>query len=727
MSLSPGTRLGPYEILAAVGAGGMGEVYRARDSRLARDVAIKVLPPAFADEPLRRRRFEQEARAIAALNHPHVCHIHDVGPDYLVLEYVDGEPLAGPLPAYDAVRLGIQIASALEAAHRRSILHRDLKPSNILVARTDEGTASVKLLDFGLARLLIQDDDTRTSDAIIAGTAAYMSPEQAEGKPLDARSDIFGFGAVFYEMLAGKRAFAGASVVHTLAAVAGSEPPDVVAPPVVSDIVRRCLQKQPAQRFQSAADLRTALEIALRALAPAAAETRRQQPSIAVLPFANLSADKENEYFSDGLAEEIINVLAKVPGLTVIARTSAFAFKDKNEDIRRIAEALGVTTVLEGSVRRSGSRLRVTAQLITASDGSHLWSERYDREMTDVFAIQDDIAEAIASALKVKLSLEPARRGGTTNLAAYEACLRGRYYWAQLTHESVARSRQLFEEAIALDPAFAAPYCYLGEDLFATALAPVPDRKLLLDRARAAAETAIRLDPSMSEAHALLGSIAGGCDWDWAESARRFQIAMAGDAVTPHTRVHYGLYLFQTGRLDEAQRQYQHAVAEDPLNMLCRLHLAWCLTALKRTQEAVAHLRKIVGFDEHPMGQFTLALVHVVDGNLSEAIASVRKSSALRGWFPLRNGLLAGLLEQTGELEESRAILAQLPPSNVAGVPIAWAIVHILRKDHEGAALWFEKALEQRDPWLTFHLLRLGFLDDNPRRNEFLKMLKLPR
>jgi serine/threonine-protein kinase len=725
MPLPPGTRLGPYEILAAIGEGGMGEVYRARDSRLGRNVAVKVLPPTLADDPMRRRRFEQEARAIALLSHPHVCGIYDVGPDYLVLEHIEGAPLSGPLSLDEALRLAIQIASALDAAHRRGILHRDLKPSNILVTMTD-GKPSAKLLDFGLARLLARDEDvTRTYDGIIAGTAAYMSPEQAEGKSLDVRSDIFSFGAVLYEMLEGRRAFAGASTVQTLLAVASAEPASVIGPPVVADIVRRCLAKSPADRFQSAADLRASLEVALRAIEPKGTPTH-QRPSIAVLPFANLSADKENEYFSDGLAEEIINVLAKVPGLTVIARTSAFAFKDKNEDIRRIAEALGVTTVLEGSVRRSGNRLRVTAQLITASDGSHVWSERYDREMADVFAIQDDIADAIASALKVKLALEPARRGGTTNLAAYEACLRGRYYWAQLTPENFARSRQLFEEAIALDPQFAAPHCYLGEDLYALALAPRDDRTQLLERARSAAETAIRLDPSMSEAQALLGSIAGGCNRDWTEAARRFQLAMTGQAITPHTRVHYGLYLFQTGRLLDAERQYQRAVAEDPLNAICRQHLAWCLIALRRTREAAEHLRKMVDGENSPMSQFPWSLIYFIEGNLSEAIARARNTS-VGGWrLPFRTGLLAALLEQRGEIEESRSVLAELPAPNVIGVPIAWAIVHIFRKDHERAAEWFEKAIEQREPYLPFHLLRLGFLDDNPRRNEFMRMLKLP-
>src|SRR5271155_1368327 len=410
MALNAGTRLGPYEILAPIGAGGMGEVYRALDTRLGRTVAIKVLKGPHGD------RFEQEARAIAALNHPHICQIYDTGPDYLVLEYVEGSALSGPLPVEEALRLALQMAAALEAAHAKGITHRDLKPANILV--TKEG---VKLLDFGLAKVSGAKDQsvTHTMAGTILGTAAYMSPEQAEGKPADARSDVFSFGAVLYEMLSGRRAFEGESAVSTMAAVLHEEPRRLEAPPALERVVMRCLEKQAARRFQTMAGLREALGKVAQARASA-----QQQPSIAVLPFANMSRDADDEYFSDGLAEEIINALTQVSGLKVIARTSAFAFKGKNEDIRKIAEALGVTNVLEGSVRRAGNRLRVTAQLIHAADGTHLWSQRYDREMTDVFAVQDEMAAAITGALQVKLTGKPATRTHEPNLPAYEAFLK---------------------------------------------------------------------------------------------------------------------------------------------------------------------------------------------------------------------------------------------------------------------------------------------------------------
>src|SRR5579863_2101758 len=432
-----GDQLGPYVLLSAIGAGGMGEVWKARDTRLDRVVAIKRLKGQHS------KRFEQEARAIAALNHPHICQIYDIGPDYLVMEYVDGAPLRGPLSAEEAARLAVQIASALEEAHGRGILHRDLKPANIMV--TAKGA---KLLDFGLAKSIATDDVTRTDDATqtiegtVLGTLAYMSPEQAEGKPVDQRSDVFSFGSVLYEMVSGSRAFDG------WAAVLRDDPAPLKTQSELSRIVTRCLRKAPAERFQTAAEVRAALE--------GAVAKPEQQPSIAVLPFANMSADKENEYFSDGLAEEIINELAHVPGLKVIARTSAFAFRGKEQDIRGIAEALGVRTILEGSVRRAGNRIRVTAQLIDAQDGSHLWSERYDRELSDVFAVQDEIAAAIAAALRVKLAVQPsAARHYTPNLASYEAFLKAWHHLPKYTPESMMRAREYLEQATILDPSYA--------------------------------------------------------------------------------------------------------------------------------------------------------------------------------------------------------------------------------------------------------------------------------
>ena len=333
MMLCPGSKLGPYEILSPIGSGGMGDVWKARDTRLGRIVAIKTMKEQHSE------RFRQEARSIAALNSPYICQIHDIGEDYLVLEYVEGKPLSAPLPEREAVRLAIQIAAALEEAHRNGIIHRDLKPSNIMV--TDKG--SVKLLDFGLAKLHEQSASESTAEfpatqaGAVLGTVAYMSPEQAQGQPADARSDVFSFGLVLYEMLSGRRAFAGDTPLVIGSALMKEDPPPLKSSPSLEKIVDRCLAKQPSGRYQTMSEVKAELEQFT--AEKAAVKATEPQPSIAVLPFVNMSGDKEQEYFSDGLAEEIINALTRIPNLKVIARTSSFAFRGKEQDIRRIAEA----------------------------------------------------------------------------------------------------------------------------------------------------------------------------------------------------------------------------------------------------------------------------------------------------------------------------------------------------------------------------------------------------
>ncbi len=523
-------------------------------------------------------RFEQEARAIAALNHPHICQIYDVGPDYLVLEYIEGSPIQGPMAEADAVRAALQIAAALEAAHAKGILHRDLKPGNILMT-----AAGAKLLDFGLAKLVSDDQATLTIG--VSGTPLYMSPEQAEGKTLDARSDVFSFGAVLYELLAGRRAF------DSLAGVLRDEPAPLTSP--AAAIASRCLAKQPGQRFQTMTDVKTGLMGIVGHARPA------EQPSIAVLPFANMSGDKEQEYFSDGLAEEIINALVKVPGLKVIARTSAFAFKGQNTDIRKIAETLGVTTVLEGSVRRSGNRIRVTAQLITAADGSHLWSERYDREMADVFAVQDEISAAISGALQVKLSptAAAAKPRYTPKLPAYEALLKAKHFHWKVTAESMEQAKVFYEQAIALDPQYALAHALYADYLFGrTTLGMTPLREAA-PIARALAQRALQLDPSLPEAHSTLGILAAFFNFNWKEADSECALATADDSASPHCHFVCGLGLLGAGRRAEAVAQMEQALQGDPLQTTIRVFLGACLGAVGRYAEAEEHFRQAMHLD----------------------------------------------------------------------------------------------------------------------------------
>jgi len=717
MSAAPGTRVGPYEILALLGSGGMGEVYKATDTRLGRTVAIKFLKREYTD------RLDREARAIAALNHPHICTIHDVGPDYLVMEYLEGAPLGAPVPLENALRLGLQIVAALEAAHAKGIIHRDLKPGNIFVTQ-----AGVKLLDFGLAKVMPgqagSDDTLSLSQAgAVAGTVAYMSPEQAQAKPLDARSDIFSFGLVLYEMLSGQRAFAADTGIAVMAAIVRDEPRPLKTAPELERIITRCLRKAPADRFQTMSEVRAALE-------QVSVKPAQDQPSIAVLPFSNMSADKENEYFSDGLAEEILNSLVRIPGLKVTARTSSFAFRGKEQDIRGIAEALDVKTILEGSVRKAGNRVRVTAQLINAADGYHLWSERYDREMTDVFAVQDEIAAAIAAALKLKLSGEaaPVHRH-TPSLPAYEAYLKGRHYLIKGTPEGWARAEEYLRQAIALDPAFGEPHGNLGGQYFilwANGMRPANEVVPLI---RSAARKAVEL--GTGAAHALLGTIAATYDYDWKEAEREFLLAMTAVQTVPEYGLTYAsFFLTPMGRIYEALTVLEKAVESDPLNAPVRSSFAASLMSAELYDRAIEEARKGLEINEILWLPYQALIVsYLMKNMIAEALTEAEKAYQLAPWHPRVIGLLAGVLARTGEQGRADALLGQVNKAQGGFVaPSGRVLYHLICGEIDAAADWFEKAIEQRDPilvpWLRLPLAKP--LRASPRWPKIAAMMNLP-
>jgi serine/threonine-protein kinase len=698
----------------------MGEVWKARDTRLGRIVAIKKVREQHSE------RFKQEARTIAALNHPYICQLHDIGPDYLVLEYVEGKSLSSPLPEREAVRLAIQIATALEAAHKKGIIHRDLKPANIMV--TDEG--SVKLLDFGLAKLYEKDasgsslptaDFPATQAGAVLGTVAYMSPEQAQGQPADARSDIFSFGLVLYEILSGRRAFSGDSNFAIMTAIVKEEPPPLQTSPSLEKIVRRCLAKQSSERFQSMSEIKTALEHVLQA--KATGSSAEPQPSIAVLPFADMSAGKDNEWFSDGLAEEIINALTHIPGLRVIARTSAFAFKGKQEDIRRIAEALGVVNILEGSVRKAGNRIRVAAQLITAADGSHLWSERYDRDITDVFAMQDEIAAAIAGALQVKLSIKKmAGHRYEPNLAAHEAYLKARYHWGKIRPESQERCKEYLEQAIALDQNYALAHSSYADFLWVATTGYLPAHEAM-PLVREEARMALDIDPSMPEAHAMLGIVAALYDYNWKEAERRFRLAMAHEPVPSRVRQLYSYcYLMPMGRIEEAVDQIGQQIKMDPFDIIGRIGLAVSLFNAGRLAEAQAEAHKVLGLEEnHPWASGLLALIYARQGKWTEAAHFAEKES---GMAPFIIGTLAGVLRQMGEVSRAEESIQKLMPGRTYGAPLGLAFYYLLCGETNKAADWLEKAIEQHHPQAICIALRQ--FQSSSRWAELAKLVNLP-
>jgi serine/threonine protein kinase/tetratricopeptide (TPR) repeat protein len=683
----------------------MGEVYKARDTRLNRTVAIKVLPQQVANDPQARDRFEREARAVAALNHPHICTLYDIGRgrlqlargtdeeiDFLVMEYLEGQTLRSPLPVAEAVRLATDIAGALEAAHRQGILHRDLKPGNVMVTK-----AGAKLLDFGLAKLVDADGDvTRTREGTVLGTVAYMSPEQAEGKPLDERSDVFSFGAVLYEMLAGRRAFDGDTTARVMSAVMRDDPPAFQTPPALDRIVRRCLAKQPADRFRAMGHVKTALE-------QVDLKPGKDPPTIAVLPFVSTSPDPENEYFSDGISEEIINALTQIEGLHVAARTSSFSFKGKSVEVGDIAKRLNVRHVLEGNVRKAGDRVRVTAQLVDASNGYQLWSERYDRQLADIFDVQDEIARAIVERLKVAFAAGATPRlvkVTTNNMEAYQQYLKGR---AMLYRRGpwIARALESFQKAVAVDPEYAQAWAGVADAYTTLCYSGYRRPAETMPTALDAATRATVGDPGSAEAHNALATVALLWERDFKKAEREFLEALALNPWYMQARCWYGLFFLQwgVGRYDAGLTEAWRAFEADPLSSYVTTVLSFALAAVHRFDEAVIQARVAVQHDpESFVGQWEMGLAYHWNGQHEEAIAVFEPLWAESGHNWVALGLVptyteAGREDQARRLYQS--LLARQAREYVQ--PIVLAVCATALGDDEAAIGWCEAAVEGRD------------------------------
>ncbi len=729
-----GSRLGPYEVVAPIGAGGMGEVYRARDTRLGRDVAIKVLPPEFAADPDKLRRFEQEARAVAALNHPNILALFDVGTyegsPYLVTELLEGESLrerlsGGAMPVRKAVESAVQIAQGLAAAHEKGIVHRDLKPGNVFVTKDGH----VKILDFGIAKLVAPRSPaepaqvTTVVEATEAGTAlgtvGYMSPEQVRGQSVDHRTDIFSFGCVLHEMLSGQSPFRRATAADTASAILHEDPAPLSGtvrniPPAIDGIVSRCLEKSPEERFQSASDLAYALRAVVGPPHPtqgrsALLASPDDRPSIAVLPFANLSADPEQEYFCDGMAEEIINALAHVNGLRVLARTSSFAFKARAEDVREIGAQLDVATLLEGSVRRSGDRLRITAQLINVADGSQLWSERYDRHLEDVFAIQEEIALAIVESLQVHLlgrERAAITRRPTENLDAHSAYLRGQFYWNTFTADGFARSRESFEEAIRIDPNYAPALGGLGMWYVSQAFwADFPSEEAWRE-ASAMAERALSSEPEYWLAYTVRGNLLANFERRWAEAEESLRKGVLYGPSQAQAHFNLGALLVVRRRWKEVAEEARLALRLDPLSAPnCAWNAAWLYTA-GYEDEAGAELEKIVAIDpNHWLPHWGLAMLAAGSARLDEARVESEKAVELSGRASMAVTLLACTSQalcderRAGQLDEE--LRERAHSGHVAPTLLAW--IADSRRSAEAAVAWLERAAATRDPMFCFY------------------------
>jgi serine/threonine-protein kinase len=722
MPLQPGLRLGPYEVLAPLGMGGMGEVYRARDSRLSRDVAIKGLPEAFVNHPDRLARFRREAQALASLSHPNVAAIFGLeeadGAPYLVLELVDGETLAarlqrGALPLRETLGLGAQIAAGVEAAHERGIVHRDLKPGNIMI--TPSGV--VKVLDFGLARTeaparvgvdpsqspTVSPSGAPTHSGVILGTAPYMSPEQTRGEPVDRRSDVWSFACIVFECLTGRSPFAGKTSADLIARILEREPEwslvPAATPPRVRDLLRRCLRKDASARPRDIRDVRIEL---IEAIGSGGVEVVTSEKSIAVLPFENLSGS-DDEYFADGVTDEILNALAQVEGLRVAARASCFAFKGKREDLRVVGEKLDVSTVLEGSVRRSGSRLRITVHLANAADGYQLWTERYDREMTDVFEVQEAIAKAIASRLRGTLRDEGGgRRRGTSNLDAYEVFLRGRALQGKrgrFLPEAVA----CFERAIALDPDYAEPMAWLSDSYRLMGTFGAAPFSHIMPKARETAERALALDPNLAEAWATLACIEEQYERRFEGAVPIWERALTLDPRHSRARGQRALGAYTTGTFtrEQAVAEMHRAVQDDPLSSWVGAMTSYVFGFAGMHPESIAEAERAFALDADSFfAHWNLMRGHAWAGDYDRALEMAPGLLAASGRHQWVLGALSWTYAKAGRPDAAQAIHDEMTArARLEFMSPFWLAVAADASCDRDAAIGFaERAVVERDP-----------------------------
>ena len=721
MSVVSGQTLLHYRLVEKIGAGGMGDVWRAVDTRLGREVAVKMISEQLAQDPEALARFEREARAVAALSHSNVLALYDVGREdgvsYVVTELLHGATLrdrlaGGPMKPRAAVEVALQAAQGLAAAHSRGLVHRDLKPENLFV--TSDG--GVKILDFGLARFeaagTMAADESATTltrstiPGTVMGSPGYMSPEQVRGQVADARSDLFAFGAVLYEMLSGSRAFPGPSLADTVSAVLQGEPPPFhpssgVEPPL-DQIVRKCLKKDREERYASARELIQALQAVL-AAAPAAVH-----PAIAVLPFADMSQGKDQDYFCEGMAEEIISALSMIPGLRVAARTSTFQFKGTSQDVRRIGQALGVNKVLEGSVRTAGKQLRVTAQLINVDDGYHVWSERYDRQMEDVFAIQDEIARSVAQALAGQFGARQAAgasRKHSDDLEAYHLYLKGRH--ERYTTRNFVAALRRFEEAADRDPRYALARLGIAETCVLLGNTGIIRPHVTLPRAETELEYANALAEESAESRAAECALRmAQFDWVAAETAGRRAIELDPHYIFGWTWL--SLVLTGMGRFEEGRIAAESAVPLDPLSPMAWTMSAWALNAGRRFEEAEAPLRRALELNpRHGLAQWNLAITLMGQGRHAEAVNVLEHSDeGDRDGQSLVIGMLAWTKAVAGRRDEARRTLDELLESakhrHIPRYTVAWTLGAL--GDIEAALDEFERSVEERDAFLMYPL-----------------------
>jgi serine/threonine-protein kinase len=739
--LTSGTTVGHYRIVQRLGAGGMGDVYLADDTSLGRQVALKFLATHLSEHDHCRQRFVREAQAAAKLDHPNIVTVHDVGENdgrpYFAMARVDGRTLKDLISQSrfeieDAIGIALQVAEGLRAAHEAGITHRDIKPSNILV----DSHGRARIVDFGLASVRGTEHLTRTGSTL--GTIGYMSPEQVRGDEVDGRSDLFSLGVVLYELLAGEPPFRADNEAATLYAIVNTDPtplseirPDI--PQSLQDVVNKALEKTPDQRYRTATDIIEDLS-ELRQDAVSSREETAGDNSIAVLPFTNLSADPEQEYFCDGIAEDIINDLTHIPGLRVVARTSAFAFKGRADDIRQIGKRLNVGCVLEGSVRKGGDRIRVSAQLINVASGYHVWSEKYDRDLKDIFVIQDDISHAIAEKLKVGLGSTDGiktRAAGDTSFEAYQLYSQGRHQLNFRTGESITRALDFFKQSARLAPDYPLARVGLADAYFLLFAYDLMDPRKAIAHARVYAQRAINLDVNLADPHATLGGIHTYYDWSWSDAEAEFQRAL--ELSPGHSTAHQwlGELLSFLGRHEEAEYHFGMSLRSDPLCEIVITMTGCHHLRMNRPQKALEYLLRAEELGSQNDTVFVMAgFAYLALGDQQSAVKQFDEA-CLRShdstYAVAMTGHARALMGDRAAAEKALRQLETLGRSTYVSRSYLAALQHDLG-DEKAALSYLRDSIRRRDSESVFLAIMPYYssLRSDPALAALLSLLELP-
>jgi TolB-like protein/predicted Ser/Thr protein kinase/Flp pilus assembly protein TadD len=744
----PGRLVGNrYKLLNIVGQGGMGVVFKAEDTKLRRTVALKFLPEEIGRDPEAKKRFLREAQAAAILDHPNICPVYEVdeseGEMFLTMAFIEGRSLKeriaeGPLPLIEVLNVAVQVAEGLKAAQEKGVVHRDIKPANIMLNREGQ----VRITDFGLASVEGGADLTRPQTAL--GTAAYMSPEQVRCEKTDGRTDIWSFGCTLFEMTTGRRPFEGEHAQDVRDGILDGAPPNPSSlkaeiPAGLEEVILKCLRKRSEDRFQDFESLMSALQ-GESVRAPKAAGERdpysEALPSVAVLPFADMSPAKDQDYFGEGLAEEIIHALAPLQGIRVVARTSAFALKNMKLDIREIGKMLDVRAVLEGSVRKSGNRLRVTTQLIDAATGLHLWSERFDREERNVFDIQDEISLAIVEHMKVTLlagEKNRLRKRPTADTEAYNLYLKGLYFVARPNLESTQKALDFFHEALDRDPDFALAHAGVAFTFASQGILNLAAPAKMYPKAKAALEKAFALDPDLAEAHAVAATLEFWFEWNWTAAEKSFGRVLALNPGDEMSLGQHAWLLISRRQFEEATVEIKRALALDPL---MPLYYAWSVgihVAARSYDEALAEFSRLQQFEPNfGLAYFHAGTAYYFKGLIDKAMEKFEKGRELvisPGWS---EAFLLLCHLQKGDRKKAEEILAEMLEDRkrlpVSPVNLAWGFAAL--GDLDGAFSWLETAIEERDTLMAFvHVyceMMVPALTRDPRFTAILDRLHLP-